>query len=198
MSERIVVFSFNLEEDSVAVHEFQGEVFLMQGGERIPCINYRGMTEEEIHGMPVQKFLDMFLTYGFRANWNKHVAVARLNTWYWAAIIGDNGGMRGRPRLFRHIMPDGGTPFWVLKKTRGRGYAIVPLRKFSCRFCGEEFERYSYQVEHDVCSTCVELKEEFISLAYELDELGEDAATPRIVEIRQRMAEIDEKLGWHE
>lgn len=199
--DRISVLSFDVRDEAIVVHEFDGEVsFRAQDGSdrEIPCINHLAITEGQLRGMPIQGFLDIVLTLPFEVGYNKHVAVAVLNTWVWAQVVGDNGVPRGKPRMFRHVMPDGGTPFWVLKKNQGRGYSLVPLREFSCRFCGQEFERYEGQELPDRCQECDELVSEHCNLAHELLDLDEldEQVSDRGREVAARMAEIEAQLGW--
>ncbi len=189
--ERIAVVSLNPVNERVRVHEFEGEY-----RDGTPFINLYGLRRSQISGMPVTEFLEFVLLSPFEAPWNKHVACTKLNTWFWAAVVGDNGGMRGRPAVFRHTMPgsDTGIPFWILKKKEGRGYSLKPFKgQFECRYCGKEFERYSGQTEHDECADCAELKAEMVNLAFEL--YGEETLSVfREEEIKQRISEINKIL----
>jgi hypothetical protein len=49
----------------------------------------------------------------FKATWNKSVAIATLNTWFFVAVVGNNGGIR-RKFLIRHTLPNGTPARWEL------------------------------------------------------------------------------------
>lgn len=149
--DRIAVVSFDAAAWTVRVHEFNGEVANSFGD---PCVNRWALTHQVMHGMGIERFLELITVQHFDAPDNKEVGVAVLRTWIWAAVVGNDGNMRGRPRMIRHTTPDGGRAFWILKKDpRQRGYLLEPLKEFECGWCGRRFERYAGQ-EELYCSEC--------------------------------------------
>lgn len=49
----------------------------------------------------------------YRASWNKAVAIATLNTWFWVGVVGMNGVLRTQFRI-RHTLPTGEPARWEL------------------------------------------------------------------------------------
>lgn len=55
--------------------------------------------------IPAADFLREVELSKFAVRSNKHAVVTQLPTWYWVAVVGDNGEMRGKPHLVRHTLP---------------------------------------------------------------------------------------------
>jgi len=124
-------------------------------------------------------FLDKVLTNHFVASFNKVVAIQELNTWFWVSVLGQGGEMHGKPKMFRHTMPDGGTPFWTLRQVEGwqgkyRKYELVPFKgPFVCRYSGRSFDRYEGQLQFNVSQPYQILEDERARLAALLNGRGE-------------------------
>ena len=74
-----------------------------------------GWRPEEFDGMPVERFFrSLLVTSRFASPTNKTLAIARLNTWWWITVVGDDGNMRGKPRMIRHTWPDRSQADWLL------------------------------------------------------------------------------------
>jgi len=187
MNDKIAVISLD---GRVNLHEYVGESKFDGHG-------------KSLEGMNLDDFFKTLLTHHHTAV-NKEVMWKQLNTWYCVALIGQDGELRGKPKKFRHTMPEnvGGTPFWLLERDifhQGEysRYILRPLMEFECVHCGEHFERYEDQVHHNVCLSCLpkveELLDEFQGLARELEAVddAENPTTQRGNDIVTRMDEIN-------
>lgn len=125
MNKNIAVVSFWA--DQVIVHEFEGDYTLGDGR-----VAWCGNSRESLDGFSVEHFLDDVLTHHHRAS-NKVTVVKRLNTWYWAAVLGQDGELRGQPRKIRHTLPTGKPAVWAIQRDERytgdrKKYVLVPVK----------------------------------------------------------------------
>jgi hypothetical protein len=106
--EAIAMISFETKGESwpgiVHLHEFTGD---FPGAETPTWFGYE---RHHLEGMGVEEFFTTLLT-AHHHGLNKVVTVATLQTWFWVAVVGQNGKMRGKPKLFRHTQYE--RIYWV-------------------------------------------------------------------------------------
>jgi len=106
----IAIISFVKDDSERVVHieSFEGD-YLFGDGTR--C--WAGFALEDLEGLDAKRFFDTLLTHHHDAS-NKRVVTVTLNTWFWVAVLGQDGQMRGRPKLIRHTLPNGSSARWAL------------------------------------------------------------------------------------
>lgn len=144
-------------------------------------------------GTSIKKFFYHLLVWGrYDMPFNKHVAVANLNTWLWVGVIRNDGTLINQ-RKFRHTMPEdiGGTPFWRLVKKEGQ-YDLLPVKEFVCK-CGKSFSRYKGQTNPDICQEHRQMLSVLQAKAEEL-EFGnlEEAEKKRL---QEEVDQLTQQLG---
>lgn len=121
----LAIVSF--EDGLLHFHEFSGE----GGWNGKPCVMH--FTQGTLEGEGVHRFFEiLFLSvYSPSGTTNKNVIVQWLPTWWWVAVVTDGGAIK-RVEKIRHRLPgsQGGPAYWAVRKNKGLGYRLVPLKGY--------------------------------------------------------------------